>query len=152
MAALIPDERCFILAGLIFFLLIKTVQAISGTSAATYKVMEPHWKLLLMSPCLLNDPLVCHPSHRMNNGWYFFRNVSFFQKAKVRSNFSFKTISSKSTGISSFWNFWAKLFQLHQRILFKSFWSLQKSTQDCCPLVLVRYGPSGQRVAGTNRS
>ena len=43
MAALIPDERSFVLAGFIFFLLMKTEQAISGTRAATYKVMEPHW-------------------------------------------------------------------------------------------------------------
>ena len=42
MAALITDERSFVLARLIFFLLMKTEQAISGTSAATYKVMEPH--------------------------------------------------------------------------------------------------------------
>ena len=41
MAALIPDERWFILH--FFFLQIKTQQAISGTSGATYKVMEPHY-------------------------------------------------------------------------------------------------------------
>ena len=41
MAALIPDERCAILASFIFFLQIKTQQA--GTSASTYKLMEPHW-------------------------------------------------------------------------------------------------------------
>ena len=42
MAALIQDERCFVLAGFIFFLLMKTEQVISGTSAATYRVTEPH--------------------------------------------------------------------------------------------------------------
>ena len=47
MAVLIPDERCFVLARLIFFLQMKTEQAICGTSAATYKVMEPHWQRLL---------------------------------------------------------------------------------------------------------
>ena len=36
------DERCVVLASLIFSLLIKMQHAISGTSAATYKVMEPH--------------------------------------------------------------------------------------------------------------
>ena len=36
MAALIPDERCAILAIFVFFLQIKTQQAISWTSAATY--------------------------------------------------------------------------------------------------------------------
>ena len=82
MAALIPDKRCFILAGFIFFLLMKTEQAISGTSAATYKVMEPHWKLLLMSPCLLNDPLFRHPSHRMNNGWYFFQKCVILPRSQ----------------------------------------------------------------------
>ena len=41
MAALILDERCFISASLIFFLQIKTEQAISGSSAATFKAMEP---------------------------------------------------------------------------------------------------------------
>ena len=35
-------ERC--LARFIFFLLMKTEQALSGTSAATYKVMEPQYK------------------------------------------------------------------------------------------------------------
>ena len=44
MAGLIPDERCFVLASNIFFLLIKMEQAISGTSAATYKMMEPYSK------------------------------------------------------------------------------------------------------------
>ena len=39
MAALTPDERCFVLASLI---LMKTEQAVSGTSTATYKVIEPH--------------------------------------------------------------------------------------------------------------
>ena len=43
MAALIRDERCFVLASFIFFLLMKTEQATSGTSAATYKVMKPHY-------------------------------------------------------------------------------------------------------------
>ena len=47
MAVLIPDERCFVLARFIFFLQMKTEQAICGTSAATYKVMEPHWQRLL---------------------------------------------------------------------------------------------------------
>ena len=42
MAALVPDERCFVLASFIFFLLMKTDYASSGSSAATYKVMEPH--------------------------------------------------------------------------------------------------------------
>ena len=43
MAALIPDERYFILASCIFFfLLVRMEQAISGTSAAAYTVMEPH--------------------------------------------------------------------------------------------------------------
>ena len=42
MAALIPDERCFIYVPLIFFLQMKMEQALSGTNAATYKVMEPH--------------------------------------------------------------------------------------------------------------
>ena len=42
MAALIPDKKCFVLARLIFFLLMKTEQAISVTSTATYKVMELH--------------------------------------------------------------------------------------------------------------
>ena len=42
MAVLIPDERCFVLARLIFFLQMKTEQAIYGTSAAVYKVLEPH--------------------------------------------------------------------------------------------------------------
>ena len=48
MAALIPDERCFVLACLIFFLLMKTEQAVSWTSASTYKVMEPHWARLVV--------------------------------------------------------------------------------------------------------
>ena len=43
MAALTPNERCFVLESYIFFLLIKTEQAKSGTSAATYKVLEPHY-------------------------------------------------------------------------------------------------------------
>ena len=43
MAALTPNERCFVLESYIFFLLIKTEQAKSGTSAATYKVLEIHW-------------------------------------------------------------------------------------------------------------
>ena len=38
MAALILDERCVVLARFMFFLLIKMQHAISGTSAATYKV------------------------------------------------------------------------------------------------------------------
>ena len=42
MAALIPDERCVILAREILLLYIKTHQAIYGTSDATYNVMEPH--------------------------------------------------------------------------------------------------------------
>ena len=42
MAALITDERCCIIASFIIFLLMKTEQAKSGTSAATYNVMEPH--------------------------------------------------------------------------------------------------------------
>ena len=42
MAALIPDKRCVALVSFIFFLQIKTQHALSGTSAATYKVMEPH--------------------------------------------------------------------------------------------------------------
>ena len=42
MAGLIPDGRCFLLASYTFFLLIKTEQAISGTSAATSKMMEPY--------------------------------------------------------------------------------------------------------------
>ena len=37
-----PGKRCFVLASYIFFLLVKTEQAISGTSAVTYKVMESH--------------------------------------------------------------------------------------------------------------
>ena len=36
------NPRCIILASLIFFLHMKTERAISGTSAATYKVTEPH--------------------------------------------------------------------------------------------------------------
>ena len=42
MTALILDERCFVLASYVFFLLMKTEQVISGTSAATYKVTEPN--------------------------------------------------------------------------------------------------------------
>ena len=45
MAGLIPDERCFVLASYILFLLMKTEHAISWTSAATDKVMEPHSNL-----------------------------------------------------------------------------------------------------------
>ena len=40
MAVLIPDERCVVLARFMLFLLIKMQHGISGTSAATYKVME----------------------------------------------------------------------------------------------------------------
>ena len=36
------DERRDVLASFFFFLQILTQQAISGTSAAIYKVMEPH--------------------------------------------------------------------------------------------------------------
>ena len=36
-------KKCVILARLIFFLRVKPHRAISRTSAATYKVMEPHW-------------------------------------------------------------------------------------------------------------
>ena len=39
-AALIPDERCVVIANFIFLLSIKMPQAISVTTAATYKVME----------------------------------------------------------------------------------------------------------------
>ena len=39
MAAFFLDERCFVLACFIFFILMETEQAISGTSDATYKVM-----------------------------------------------------------------------------------------------------------------
>ena len=42
MVALIPDERCFVLAALVIFLLMKMEQDIPRTSAATYKVMETH--------------------------------------------------------------------------------------------------------------
>ena len=42
MTALILDERCFVSVSYFFFLLMKMEEAISGTSAATYKVMEPH--------------------------------------------------------------------------------------------------------------
>ena len=41
MGAFIPDERCFGLAHFTVFLLMKTEQVITGTSAATFKVMEP---------------------------------------------------------------------------------------------------------------
>ena len=47
MAELIPDERYAILANHYFFLQIKTQQAISGTSAATCKLMEPHYSQAL---------------------------------------------------------------------------------------------------------
>ena len=43
MAALFLDERCVILARQIFFVQIKTHQATSEASAATYNVMEPHY-------------------------------------------------------------------------------------------------------------
>ena len=36
------DERCFVVASVIFFLPTKTGLANSGTSGGTYKVMEPH--------------------------------------------------------------------------------------------------------------
>ena len=52
MAGLIPDERCFVLASFIFFLLMKMEQAISRTSAATYKLMK--LKLRLENPTTLN--------------------------------------------------------------------------------------------------
>ena len=42
MAALVPDERRVALAILIYFMPFQTKLAISGTSAATYEVMEPH--------------------------------------------------------------------------------------------------------------
>ena len=42
MAALIWDERSFVLPSFILFLLMKTQQAKYGTSAAAYEVMEPH--------------------------------------------------------------------------------------------------------------
>ena len=42
MAALIPDERCFVSACFMFISLMKQEQAVSGTSAAAYKVMDPH--------------------------------------------------------------------------------------------------------------
>ena len=57
MAAFIPDGKCFVIASLIFFLLIKTEQAISGTSAATSMVMEPHWAELVRSTVLEHMPL-----------------------------------------------------------------------------------------------
>ena len=41
-AALIPDERWVVLAHNIFFFPLEIRQAISGTSAATYKLTEPH--------------------------------------------------------------------------------------------------------------
>ena len=41
MMALIPDEQWIISDSLIFILLIKTQQFISGTSASNYKVIEP---------------------------------------------------------------------------------------------------------------
>ena len=49
-----------------FFLQIKTQQAISRTSAATYKVLEPHWLQLGLNPKLLghdaNVLTTHHPS------------------------------------------------------------------------------------------
>ena len=42
MAALIPNENYVFFIIYFFFLQIKTYQAISGTTAATYKEMEPH--------------------------------------------------------------------------------------------------------------
>ena len=58
MAALILDERCVILASFIFFLQIKMQQAISGTSAATYKTSKPYQTLPLPAPI----DIICIPS------------------------------------------------------------------------------------------
>ena len=63
MAALIPDEKCTIFIWNFFFWQIKTYQAISVTSAATYKVMKPQSK--------------CHVSWellKIYGGWWY---VSF---------------------------------------------------------------------------
>ena len=58
MAALIPDERCVVLASSTFSLQIKAQQAIPCISAATYKVIELHWSLYLSHELqLLNDLL-----------------------------------------------------------------------------------------------
>ena len=46
MAAVIPTKRWVVLASFILIFVIKKQQAISGTSAATYKVMEPHLKVV----------------------------------------------------------------------------------------------------------
>ena len=43
MAALIPNVRRYVSANLIFFMEMKTKQALSGTIATTYKVTEPHY-------------------------------------------------------------------------------------------------------------
>ena len=48
MAAVIPAKRCVVLASFILIFVIKKQQAISGTSAATYKVMEPHLKVVFL--------------------------------------------------------------------------------------------------------
>ena len=74
MAALIPDERCFVLASLIFFLLFKMQQAKSGTSDATNKVIEPH--LSGFEPATLffaNQGCSCNVSSTQSvGGWRLF--------------------------------------------------------------------------------
>ena len=59
MEALIPDERCVILAWQVFFLQIRTYQAVSETSAATYKVMKPHSQVTRKSPFWFDCLIVC---------------------------------------------------------------------------------------------
>ena len=61
MAALIPDERCVVIANFIFLLLIQMQHAVSETSAATNKVKEPHFpdvKPVLPLISVLREPHV----------------------------------------------------------------------------------------------
>ena len=52
MAALVPDERWVVSSQLAFLLPIEMLQAMSGTSASTYKLMESGYRLSQLERCL----------------------------------------------------------------------------------------------------
>ena len=80
MAALNPDERCLVLASLIFFLLIQTQHSIKGTSAATYKVMEPYG---MIQQFFISQPPVCF-FKPVINGYFYFIYQYFFQTLSMK--------------------------------------------------------------------
>ena len=83
MAELIPDERCFVQASFIFFLLMKREQSISETSAATFKVVEPHRCRISTIPQKYSTKAA---SCSDNNGNKTFFKVQNYQ-SKKRLNF-----------------------------------------------------------------